>query len=221
MTALDMATYAVFCLHRRQCCRHRCRRECLKARAQASASTPSRWIPIHLPSDIGLMLPSLPARAASMPAIAARRATRSSPNSCRALDGVLLDLALQAAKDGGGAQKLIQIDVTGAQSARGRQAHRAFHRQFAVGQARRSAGHDANWGQGIASRRRGRAARRPTATSLGKIAFGGHAVADKGTRAATLTKPRRPRPLRARRAHRRAGYRTGQGPRRVAWTLAI
>src|SRR5204862_3840364 len=33
----------------------------------------------------------------------------------RALDGVLLDLALQVVRDGEGAQKLIRIDVTGAE----------------------------------------------------------------------------------------------------------
>ena len=44
----------------------------------------------------------------------------------RALDEVLLDLALQVVRDGEGAQKLIRIDVTGAVSAKSAQAHRAW-----------------------------------------------------------------------------------------------
>ena len=64
----------------------------------------------------------------------------------RALDEVLLDLALQVARDGEGAQKLIQIDVTGAVSARS--AHRiamAIANSPLVKTA--IAGEDANWGR--------------------------------------------------------------------------
>jgi glutamate N-acetyltransferase/amino-acid N-acetyltransferase len=64
----------------------------------------------------------------------------------RALDEVLLDLALQVARDGEGAQKLIRIDVTGAVSARS--AHRiamAIANSPLVKTA--IAGEDANWGR--------------------------------------------------------------------------
>ena len=64
----------------------------------------------------------------------------------RALDEVLLDLALMVARDGEGAQKLIQIDVTGAVSAKS--AHRiamSIANSPLVKTA--IAGEDANWGR--------------------------------------------------------------------------
>ena len=64
----------------------------------------------------------------------------------RAVDEVLLDLALQVAKDGEGAQKLIRIDVTGAVSAKS--AHRialSIANSPLVKTA--IAGEDANWGR--------------------------------------------------------------------------
>ncbi|WP_149537645.1 bifunctional glutamate N-acetyltransferase/amino-acid acetyltransferase ArgJ [Siccirubricoccus phaeus] len=64
----------------------------------------------------------------------------------RALDDLLLDLALQVAKDGEGAQKLIEINVTGAKTARS--AHRVA---MAVANSplvkTAIAGEDANWGR--------------------------------------------------------------------------
>jgi len=64
----------------------------------------------------------------------------------RALDEVLMDLALMVARDGEGAQKLIRIDVTGATTARS--AHRiamAVANSPLVKTA--IAGEDANWGR--------------------------------------------------------------------------
>ncbi|SDD27105.1 bifunctional glutamate N-acetyltransferase/amino-acid acetyltransferase ArgJ [Belnapia rosea] len=64
----------------------------------------------------------------------------------RALDELLLDLALQVVRDGEGAQKLIRIDVTGAASAKS--AHRiamAIANSPLVKTA--IAGEDANWGR--------------------------------------------------------------------------
>ncbi len=64
----------------------------------------------------------------------------------KALDAVLLDLALQIVKDGEGAQKMVTIDVTGAVSARS--AHRigmAIANSPLVKTA--IAGEDANWGR--------------------------------------------------------------------------
>ena len=64
----------------------------------------------------------------------------------RALDEVLLDLALQVARDGEGAQKLIKIDVTGAVSKRSARAI-----AFAIANSplvkTAVAGEDANWGR--------------------------------------------------------------------------
>jgi glutamate N-acetyltransferase/amino-acid N-acetyltransferase len=92
---------------------------------------------------------------------------------------VLRDLALQIVRDGEGASKLIQIDVTGAES------EEAAHR---VGLAIANsplvktaiAGSDANWGRIVmAVGKAGEAADRDKL----KIAFGGHVVAEKGQRA--------------------------------------
>jgi glutamate N-acetyltransferase/amino-acid N-acetyltransferase len=98
----------------------------------------------------------------------------------RALNGVLLDLALQVVKDGEGAQKLIRIDVTGAQSD-------AAARKIALSIANSPlvktaiGGSDANWGRVVmAVGKSGEAADRDRLT----ISFGGHVVAEKGMRAA-------------------------------------
>jgi len=107
----------------------------------------------------------------------------------RALDRVLLDLALQVVKDGEGAQKLIRIDVGGAQSD-------AAAKKIALSIANSPlvktaiAGGDANWGRIVmAVGKSGEAADRDRLT----ISFGGHVVAEKGMRAgkyneATATK---------------------------------
>ena len=98
----------------------------------------------------------------------------------RALDGLLLDLALQVVKDGEGAQKLIRIDVSGAQSD-------AAAKKIALSIANSPlvktaiAGNDANWGRIVmAVGKSGEAADRDRLT----ISFGGHVVAEKGMRAA-------------------------------------
>jgi glutamate N-acetyltransferase/amino-acid N-acetyltransferase len=98
----------------------------------------------------------------------------------RALDAVLLDLALQVVKDGEGAQKLIKIDVTGAESD-------AAAKRIALSIANSPlvktaiAGNDANWGRIVmAVGKAGEAADRDKL----KISFGGHVVAEKGMRAA-------------------------------------
>ncbi|MEO8301353.1 MAG: bifunctional glutamate N-acetyltransferase/amino-acid acetyltransferase ArgJ [Rhizomicrobium sp.] len=98
----------------------------------------------------------------------------------RALNGVLLDLALQVVKDGEGAQKLIRIDVTAAQSD-------AAAKKIALSIANSPlvktaiGGSDANWGRIVmAVGKSGEAADRDRLT----ISFGGHVVAEKGMRAA-------------------------------------
>jgi glutamate N-acetyltransferase/amino-acid N-acetyltransferase len=98
----------------------------------------------------------------------------------RALDAVLLDLALQVVKDGEGAQKLIRIDVTGAQSdAAAKRIGLSIANSPLVKTA--MAGSDANWGRIVmAVGKSGEAADRDTL----KISFGGHVVAENGMRAA-------------------------------------
>jgi glutamate N-acetyltransferase/amino-acid N-acetyltransferase len=64
----------------------------------------------------------------------------------RAVDGVLMDLALMVARDGEGAQKLIRIDVTGATSAKSaRRIGMSIANSPLVKTA--IAGEDANWGR--------------------------------------------------------------------------
>jgi glutamate N-acetyltransferase/amino-acid N-acetyltransferase len=95
------------------------------------------------------------------------------------LDGVLLDLALQVVRDGEGAQKLIEVNVTGAESD-------AAARRIALSIANSPlvktaiAGGDANWGRVVmAVGKAGEAADRDRL----KIDFGGQVVAEKGERA--------------------------------------
>ncbi len=98
----------------------------------------------------------------------------------RKLDGVLLDLALQVVKDGEGAQKLIRIDLTGAQSD---DAARTIALAVANSPLVKTAiaGSDANWGRIVmAVGKAGEAANRDRM----KIAFGDQIVAEKGVRAA-------------------------------------
>jgi glutamate N-acetyltransferase/amino-acid N-acetyltransferase len=107
----------------------------------------------------------------------------------RALDRVLHDLALQVVKDGEGAQKLIRIDVTGAESDI---AAKRIGLSIANSPLVKTAigGNDANWGRIVmAVGKSGEAADRDRL----KISFGGHVVAEKGMRAvkyneATATK---------------------------------
>jgi glutamate N-acetyltransferase/amino-acid N-acetyltransferase len=96
------------------------------------------------------------------------------------LDGVLLDLALQVVKDGEGAQKLIRVDVSGAESD-------AAAKRIALSIANSPlvktaiAGGDANWGRVVmAVGKAGEAADRDRL----RIDFGGHVVAENGERAA-------------------------------------
>jgi glutamate N-acetyltransferase/amino-acid N-acetyltransferase len=98
----------------------------------------------------------------------------------RALDGLLLDLALQVVKDGEGAQKLIRIDVSGAESDT---AAKRIGLSIANSPLVKTAiaASDANWGRIVmAVGKSGEAADR----DLLKISFGNHVVAEKGMRAA-------------------------------------
>jgi glutamate N-acetyltransferase/amino-acid N-acetyltransferase len=97
----------------------------------------------------------------------------------RVLDKLLLDLALQVVKDGEGAEKLIRVDVSGAES---NEAARRIALSIANSPLVKTAiaGGDANWGRVVmAVGKAGEAADRDKL----KISFGGHVVAEKGQRA--------------------------------------
>jgi glutamate N-acetyltransferase/amino-acid N-acetyltransferase len=97
----------------------------------------------------------------------------------RKLDDLLLDLALQVVRDGEGAQKLIRVDVSGADT------DEAAHR---VGMSIANsplvktavAGGDANWGRVVMAV--GKAGESADRDKL-KISFGGHVLAENGQRA--------------------------------------
>jgi glutamate N-acetyltransferase/amino-acid N-acetyltransferase len=95
------------------------------------------------------------------------------------LSAVLLDLALQVVKDGEGATKLIQVEVTGAQT---NEAAKTIALAIANSPLVKTAiaGGDANWGRVVmAVGKAGEAAERDKL----RIMFGSHVVADKGERA--------------------------------------
>jgi glutamate N-acetyltransferase/amino-acid N-acetyltransferase len=95
------------------------------------------------------------------------------------LDAVLLDLALQVVKDGEGAQKLIRIDVTGADSA---DAAKRIALSIANSPLVKTAiaGNDANWGRVVMAV--GKAGEKADRDKL-KISFGNQLVAENGMRA--------------------------------------
>jgi glutamate N-acetyltransferase/amino-acid N-acetyltransferase len=98
----------------------------------------------------------------------------------RKLDALLLDLALQVVKDGEGAQKLIRIDVTGAESDK---AAKRIALSIANSPLVKTAvaGNDANWGRIVMAV--GKAGEKADRDLL-KISIGGQVLAEKGTRAA-------------------------------------
>jgi glutamate N-acetyltransferase/amino-acid N-acetyltransferase len=96
------------------------------------------------------------------------------------LNALMLDLALQVVKDGEGASKLLQVEVSGAQS---NDAAKRIALAIANSPLVKTAiaGGDANWGRVVmAVGKAGEAAERDKL----KIMFGPHVVADKGERAA-------------------------------------
>ena len=96
-----------------------------------------------------------------------------------ALDAVLLDLALQVVRDGEGASKLIQIDVTGAENdMAAKRIALAIANSPLVKTA--IAGNDANWGRIVMAV--GKAGEKANRDRL-RIAFGDHVVAENGARA--------------------------------------
>jgi glutamate N-acetyltransferase/amino-acid N-acetyltransferase len=98
----------------------------------------------------------------------------------RKLDGLLLELALAVVRDGEGAEKLIRVDVSGAES------HDSAKRiALAIANSplvkTAIAGSDANWGRVVMAVGK---AGEPADRDKLRISFGGHVVAEKGQRAA-------------------------------------
>ncbi|HEY3638687.1 MAG TPA: bifunctional glutamate N-acetyltransferase/amino-acid acetyltransferase ArgJ [Rhizomicrobium sp.] len=95
------------------------------------------------------------------------------------LNSVLRDLALQVVRDGEGAQKLIRVEVSGAES-------NESAKRVALSVANSPlvktaiAGGDANWGRVVMAVGK---AGEPADRDRLRIAFGGHVVAEKGQRA--------------------------------------
>jgi glutamate N-acetyltransferase/amino-acid N-acetyltransferase len=137
-------------------------------------------------------------------------------NFKRKLDEVLLSLALQVVRDGEGAQKLIQIDVAGAESDESA-------RRIALSVANSPlvktaiAGNDANWGRIVmAVGKAGEAADRDRL----KIAFGGHVVAEKGARAAKYNEATATKAVSGREVEIAVDLGLGKGAARV-WTCDL
>jgi glutamate N-acetyltransferase/amino-acid N-acetyltransferase len=134
----------------------------------------------------------------------------------RALDRVLLDLALQVVKDGEGAQKLIRIDVSGAESdAAAKRIGLSIANSPLVKTA--IAGNDANWGRIVmAVGKSGEAADRDRL----KISFGGHVVAENGMRAAKYNEATATRAVSGREVVIAVELGLGKGASRV-WTCDL
>ena len=134
----------------------------------------------------------------------------------RALDAVLLDLALQVVRDGEGAQKLIRIDVTGAESdVAAKRIGLSIANSPLVKTA--MAGNDANWGRIVmAVGKCGEAADRDKL----KISFGGHVVAEKGMRAAKYNEATATKAVSGREVQIAVDIGLGNGQARV-WTCDL
>ena len=134
----------------------------------------------------------------------------------RKLDQVLLELALAVVKDGEGAQRLIRVDVTGAES-------NAAAKRIALSIANSPlvktaiAGADANWGRIVmAVGKAGEAADRDKL----KISFGGHVVAEKGQRAAKYNEKTATKAVSGREVEITVELGLGNGAARV-WTCDL
>ena len=134
----------------------------------------------------------------------------------RALDRLLLELALAVVKDGEGAQKLIRIDVSGAES---NDAAKRIALSIANSPLVKTAiaGGDANWGRVVmAVGKSGEAADRDRL----KISFGGQLVADKGARAAKYNEAAATKAVSGREVEIAVELGLGKGAARV-WTCDL
>jgi glutamate N-acetyltransferase/amino-acid N-acetyltransferase len=132
------------------------------------------------------------------------------------LDGVLLNLALQVVRDGEGAQKLIRIDVTGAESDdAAKKIGIAIANSPLVKTA--IAGEDANWGRIVmAVGKSGEAADRDKL----KISFGNVLVAEGGARAAKYNEAAATKAVKGREVEIAVDLGLGKGKARV-WTCDL
>jgi glutamate N-acetyltransferase/amino-acid N-acetyltransferase len=134
----------------------------------------------------------------------------------KSLDALLLELALAVVKDGEGAEKLIRIDVAGAESN-----DAARHIALAVANSplvkTAIAGNDANWGRVVmAVGKSGEAADRDRL----KISFGGHVVAENGARAAKYNEAAATKAVSGREVEIAVDLGLGKGAARV-WTCDL
>ncbi len=132
------------------------------------------------------------------------------------LDAVLLSLALQVVRDGEGAQKLIRIDVSGAESD-----DAAKHIAMSVANSplvkTAIAGNDANWGRIVmAVGKSGEAADRDKL----KIAFGNQIVAENGARALKYNEAAATKAVKGREVEIAIDIGLGKGKARV-WTCDL
>jgi glutamate N-acetyltransferase/amino-acid N-acetyltransferase len=134
----------------------------------------------------------------------------------RKLDEVLLDLALQVVRDGEGAQKLIRIDVTGAESdSAAKRVALSIANSPLVKTA--IAGSDANWGRIVmAVGKSGEAADRDKL----KISFGKQVVAENGERAAKYNEEAATKAVSGRSVEIAVDLNIGSGNARV-WTCDL
>jgi glutamate N-acetyltransferase/amino-acid N-acetyltransferase len=132
------------------------------------------------------------------------------------LDAVLLSLALQVVRDGEGAQKLIRIDVSGAESDdSAKRIAMAVANSPLVKTA--IAGEDANWGRIVmAVGKSGEAADRDKL----KIAFGSQVVAENGARAVKYNEAAATKAVKGREVEIAIDIGLGKGKARV-WTCDL
>jgi glutamate N-acetyltransferase/amino-acid N-acetyltransferase len=132
------------------------------------------------------------------------------------LDAVLLDLALQVVKDGEGAQKLIRIEVTGAETA---DAAKRIALSIANSPLVKTAiaGNDANWGRIVMAV--GKAGEKADRDRL-KISFGNQVVAENGARAAKYNEAAATKAVSGREVQIAVDLGLGSGAARV-WTCDL
>jgi len=134
----------------------------------------------------------------------------------RKLDALLLDLALQVVRDGEGAQKLIRVDVTGAESD-------AAAKRIALSIANSPlvktaiAGNDANWGRIVMAV--GKAGEKADRDLL-KISIGGQVLAEKGARAARYNEAAATKAVSGREVEIAVDLGIGKGAARI-WTCDL
>ena len=134
----------------------------------------------------------------------------------RKLDELLLDLALQVVRDGEGAQKLIRVDVSGAESD-------AAAKRIALSIANSPlvktaiAGADANWGRVVMAV--GKSGEMADRDKL-KISFGSQVVAEKGERALKYNEDAATRAVSGRNVEIAVDLGLGKGAARV-WTCDL